>query len=65
MPLGAIHLIVFEPHGENSQFLCGISDAIAAIHPERLQHFPEESICKACLEAYKSLPPQLNENSSR
>jgi hypothetical protein len=53
MPLGAIHLIVSDPHTGMAVFLCGIGDAIAAIQPERLPHFPEESICKACLDAYK------------
>jgi hypothetical protein len=53
VPLGAIHLIQKEADRDaDAAFFCGIHDAIAAIHPVRLKDFPEDAICRNCLNGY-------------
>jgi hypothetical protein len=54
MPLGAIHLILPDADGnEDTEFFCGTKDAIAAIHPVRIAHFPVSEICAQCFAAYQ------------
>lgn len=54
MPLGFIHLISAETEtGAGATYFCGIDDAIAAINPARMDGFPMDMICPACIENFK------------
>ena len=54
MPLGLIHLISAETEtGAGAIYFCGIETAIAAINPARLNGFPREMLCPACLGSYE------------
>jgi hypothetical protein len=70
MPLGAIHLILSEgDRDKGAEFFCGVKDAIAAVHPVRIPHFPASELCSKCLAAYREngneFPPAAGHIPSR